>query len=157
MPGPTSGVEPPEGWPKGRAKNGKLTEFLAFKLKKFEDIQANKAQHHIRLTDDMPIKQRYRPRNPAIQAIINQEVDEMLAQGVIEPSHSSWSSPVVIVKKKDGKHRFCNDFRRVNDVTRKDAYSLPQVTATLEKLRGARYLSTLDIKNGYWQVTPRTR
>lgn len=54
--------------------------------------------------------------------------------------------------KKNGKHRFCIDFHRVNDVIQRDAYPLPQVTATLDKLRGARYLSTLDLKNGNWQV-----
>lgn len=73
----------------------------------------------------------------------------MLEQGVIETSDSSWSSPIVMVRKKDGKHRFCIDFRRVNDVIQRDAYPLPQVTATLDKLSGARYLSTLDLKNGY--------
>jgi len=72
--------------------------------------------------------------------------------GVIEPSTSPWSSPVVIAKKKDGRPRFCIDFRKVNEVTEKDAYPLPQVEATLDKLRGAKYLSTIDLKNGYWQV-----
>ncbi|KMQ84840.1 gag-pol fusion protein [Lasius niger] len=62
-----------------------------------------------------------------MQAIIDREVEDMEAAGVIETSHSAWSSPVVIVKKKDGKHRFCIDFRRVNNVTVKDAYPLPQV------------------------------
>ena len=65
----------------------------------------------------------------------------------------------MIVKKKDGTHRFCIDFRRLNAASEKDAYPLPQVTATLDKLRGAQYLSTLDLKNGYWQVplTPESR
>ncbi|KMQ88476.1 reverse ribonuclease integrase [Lasius niger] len=93
-----------------------------------------------------------------MQAVINREVAEMEAAGVIEPSKSAWSSPVVIVKKKDGKHRFCIDFCKVNDVTERGAYPLPQITATLDKLRGARYLTTLDLKNGYWQVpTPESR
>ncbi|KMQ85218.1 reverse ribonuclease integrase, partial [Lasius niger] len=131
-----------------------LQGFLRTELAKFEAVRGptTLAQHHIRLRDTAPIKQRYRPRNPAMQAIIDREVEDMEAAGVIEPSHSAWSSPVVIVKKKDGKHRFCIDFRRVNDVTVKDAYLLPQVTATLDKLRGARYLTTLDLKNGYWQI-----
>lgn len=81
-----------------------------------------------------------------MQATIDKEVDEMTEQGVIELSHSPWSSPIVIVKKKEGKHRFCIYFRRVNDVTHKDAYPLPQITTTLDKLREARYLSTLDLK-----------
>lgn len=64
----------------------------------------------------------------------------MLEQGVIEPSDSAWSLPIVVVRKKDGKHRFCIDFRRVNEVTHRDAYPLPQVTATLDKLRGALFI-----------------
>lgn len=76
----------------------------------------------------------------------------MLEAGVIEPSTSPWSSPVVIVKKKNNKYRFCIDFRKVNEVTEKDAYPLPQVSATLDKLRNARYITTLDLKDGYWQV-----
>jgi len=59
---------------------------------------------------------------------------------------------MVVVRKRDGTHRFCIDFRRVNEVTTPDAYPLPQITATLDKLRGARYLTTLDLKSGYWQV-----
>ncbi|XP_032682493.1 uncharacterized protein K02A2.6-like [Odontomachus brunneus] len=85
-------------------------------------------------------------------AIINKEVEEMLKEGIIETSQSAWSSPVVVVKKKDGKHRFCIDFRKLNEVTEKDAYPLPHITETLDKLRGAKYLSTLDLKSGYWQI-----
>ncbi|KMQ87325.1 enzymatic polyprotein endonuclease reverse [Lasius niger] len=55
--------------------------------------------------------------------------------------------------KNDGTHRFCIDFRKLNAVSRKDAYPLPHIAATLDKLRGARYLSTLDLRNGYWQVS----
>jgi len=137
-----------------KEEQGLLQEFLTDELARFEGIQGptDHVQHHIRLIEATPIKQRYRPRNPAMQAIIDNEVDEMLKHGVIEPSHSPWSSPIVVVRKKDGKYRFCIDFRKVNEVTHKDAYPLPQVTATLDKLRGARYLSTLDLKNGYWQI-----
>ncbi|KMQ87652.1 reverse ribonuclease integrase [Lasius niger] len=128
--------------------------FLATELGKFETVcgPTDKTSHQIRLKDTTSIKQRYRPRNPAMQVIIDREVAEMEAAGVIKPSQSAWSSPVVIVKKKDGKQRFCIDFHKVNDVTKRDAYPLPQITVTLDKLRGARYLTILDLKNGYWQV-----
>jgi len=76
----------------------------------------------------------------------------MLHEGIIEPSSSLWSLPVVVVRKRDGTHRFCIDFGRVNEVTTPDAYPLPQITATLDKLRGAKYLTMLDLKSGYWQV-----
>jgi hypothetical protein len=87
-----------------------------------------------------------------MEGIIDEEVDKMLAEGVIEPSDSPWSSPIVLAKKKDGKHRFCIDFRKVNEVTRKDAYPLPFINVILDKLRRARYISTIDLKSGYWQV-----
>jgi hypothetical protein len=87
-----------------------------------------------------------------MQGIIDEEVDKMLAEGVIEPSGSPWSSPIVLAKKKDGKYRFCIDFRKVNEVTRKDAYPLPFINVILDKLRRARYISTIDLKSGYWQV-----
>ena len=140
----------------------KLQRFLEEELKKFQNVTGPTPvlSHKIRVKPHTaPIKQRYRPRNPAMQAIIDQEVAEMEKEGIIEPSNSAWSSPVVIVKKKNGKARFCIDFRKVNEVTEKDAYPLPQVTATLDKLRGARYLTTLDLKSGYWQVplTPDSR
>jgi hypothetical protein len=94
-----------------------------------------------------------------MQAIINEEVDQMLAAGVIEPSKSAWSSPIVIVRKKGGGYRFCIDFRKLNTASEKDAYPLPHITATLDKLRGAKYLSTLDLKQGYWQIplSPKSR
>ena len=76
----------------------------------------------------------------------------MLSRGVIEPSHSPWASPIVLVRKKDGSTRFCVDFRKVNDCTRKDAQPLPRIDDTLDAEGGARYFSTIDLASGYWQV-----
>ena len=76
----------------------------------------------------------------------------MLEQGVIQKSHSPWSSPVVVAKK-DGKWRFCIDYRKLNAVTHKDTYPLPRIDATLESYSGSQFFSTLDlIAPGYWQV-----
>lgn len=78
-----------------------------------------------------------------MQAVIDEEVERILVKGVIEPSRSAWSSPVVIIRKKNDQPRFCIDFRRLNEVSDRDAYPLPQVTATLEKLRGGHSTSQL--------------
>ena len=76
----------------------------------------------------------------------------MLEHEIIRPSCSPWVSPVVMVKKKDGTLRFCIDFRNLNDVTIKDAHTLPRIDDTLKALKGAKLFSTLYLKSGYWQV-----
>ena len=87
-----------------------------------------------------------------LQDTVKAEIKKMLQQGVIRKSCSPWSSPVVMIKKKDGAWRFCIDFRKVNSVTHKDAYPLPQIDETLESLSGSQYFTTLDLASGYWQV-----
>ena len=80
------------------------------------------------------------------------QVREMLEKGIIEPSNSGWSSPVVMVRKADGTRRFCNDYRKVNAVTEPDAYPLPNMQDILRKLRRAKYITTLDLKSAYHQI-----
>ena len=64
-------------------------------------------------------------------------IQEMLAKNIIQPSTSPWASPVVIVRKKDGSARFCVDYRKLNNITRKDAFPLPRIDETLDTLSGA--------------------
>eukprot|EP00731_Ephydatia_muelleri_P011946 Em0006g840a len=77
---------------------------------------------------------------------------DMLESDVIQQSDSPWSSPIVLAKKHDGTTRFCVDYRKVNEVTRKDAYPLPRVDDTLDTLVGSKFFTTLDLASGYWQV-----
>lgn len=103
-------------------------------------------------TEGPPIKQRYYPLSPAKQQLMEAELDEMLRLGVVRPSSSPWASPVVMVTKKDGKPRFCLDSRKLNEVTVRDAYPLPNIQSILQNLNGARYISSIDLAKSYWQL-----
>ena len=108
--------------------------------------------HHIETGDVQPIRQQARrvplPHRRTVQDLLK----DMLEKRVISPSKSPWASLIVLVKKKDGTTRFCVDYRKVNDITRKDAYPIPRVDDTLDTLSGSAWFTTLDLKSGYWQV-----
>ena len=110
-------------------------------------------KHDIDTGDARPIRQS--PRKPPLAAREAEDeiLDEMLNSGVIEPSNSEWASPVCLVKKKDGSFRFCIDYRRVNAVSKKDAYPIPDIQDALDHLKGARHFATLDLIAGYWQIS----
>ena len=109
-------------------------------------------QHRIDTGDHPPIKQAPRRVPMHQQGTVRQHMDDMLQHGVVQPSTSPWAAPIVLVKKKDGTTRFCVDYRKLNDVTRKDAYPLPRIDETLDALAGAKVFTTLDLASGYWQV-----
>ena len=71
---------------------------------------------------------------------------------IIEKSTSPWSSPVVIVGKKDGSKRFCVDYRKINAITITDAHPLPRIDELLEQFRTAKWFSSMDLASGYWQI-----
>ena len=109
-------------------------------------------KHKIDTGSTKPIKQypRRLPINQRKEA--DEQISDMLNRGVIKNSNSPWASPIVLVKKKDGSTRFCVDYRKLNEVTRKDAYPLPRIDDSLDSLSGAQWFSTLDLCSGYWQV-----
>ncbi|KAL1255563.1 hypothetical protein QQF64_013624 [Cirrhinus molitorella] len=114
--------------------------------------QTNVIHHNIRTPPGAIMRQRPYRIPEARRLVIEEEIREMLKLGVIEPSRSAWSSPIVMVPKLDGTLRFCNDFRRLNQVSEFDGYPMPRVDELLERLWRARYISTLDLTKGYWQV-----
>lgn len=107
--------------------------------------------HSIDVADAIPIKQRHFPVSPAIERIMYEELDRMLELDVIEESNSAWSSPVVLVRKP-GKVRLCLDSRKVNAITVKDAYPMPFIDGILSRLPKAEFISSLDLKDAFWQI-----
>ena len=109
-------------------------------------------EHRIDTGDAKPIKQPMRRVPMAFAGEEEKHLKKMLDCGVIQPSTSEWSSPTVLVRKRDGDIRWCIDFREVNSVTRKDAYPLPLIEQCLDALADVFFMSTLDMNSGYWQL-----
>ncbi len=109
-------------------------------------------QHKIELTGNKPKRCGVRPLNPAMREVLKKELDGLKEKDFIQPSYSPYASPVVMVKKKDGSIRFTCDFRKLNEVTKRDSYPLPRINEVLDTLAGAKVFSTLDLRSGYHQI-----
>lgn len=135
------------------------TELLDL-LTEYSDIFATSgapgAQNHVVKhtikTTGLPVRQSLHKMPMTLKETIDKEVTKMLEQGIVEPSTSPWSSPVVMVKKQDGTWGFCIDYRKLNAVTHQDAYPLPRIDKTLDLFSGSTYFTILDLAAGYWQV-----
>ncbi|XP_056605021.1 uncharacterized protein LOC130421252 [Triplophysa dalaica] len=114
--------------------------------------RTNLIEHHIETTPGAVVRSRpYRlPEHQKI--VVQKELEAMLDMGVIEESKSDWASPIVLVPKTDGSVRFCVDYRKVNAVSKFDAYPMPRIDELLDRLGTARFYSTLDLTKGYWQI-----
>ncbi|GBM15017.1 Retrovirus-related Pol polyprotein from transposon 297 [Araneus ventricosus] len=133
-------------------------------LNEFQDLfsicdadvgRCNMTQHRINTGDHPPIKQYPRRLPLARKEEAEHLVKEMVDNGIIEELSGPWASPIVLVKKKDGSTRFCVDYRKLNEITKKDSYPLPRIDDTLDALNGSQWFTTLDLKSGYWQVEVR--
>lgn len=89
---------------------------------------------------------------PTLYKEIRSLLKDMLEGGVIKESCSPWAAPIVLVQKKYGAWRFCVDYRKLNNVTHKDAFPLPCKEDSLTSLHKAEWYSTLDLPSGYCQV-----
>ncbi|XP_076465998.1 uncharacterized protein LOC143297484 [Babylonia areolata] len=122
--------------------NPSLKEAVLKLVREFGDVltdlpgRTNLETCSLQLNSDTPLRTKQYPLPFSQREVIQKEVDQMLKMGVIEPSSSPYTSPIVLVKKRDGKVRFCVDFRRVNKVTTFDAEPMPDVETLFAKLAG---------------------
>ena len=137
---------------------GTVTEIQTM-LREFSDILTDKPgkakgvePHHIKLTDEIPVRRKPYPLPFSTRQIVEREVENMLQLGVIEPSTSSFCSPVVLVSKSDGSVRFCVDFRALNKKTFFDCEPIPDADELFCQLSHANYFAKIDLTKGYWQV-----
>ena len=110
-------------------------------------------RHSIDTGDSSPIRQRPRCLPCAYHKDTDDQIRDMLDQGVIQPSISPWASPIVLVRKKDGTYRFCVDYWKINSVITRDAQPLPRADDLLDALQGCDLFASLDLRSGYWQLS----
>ena len=114
--------------------------------------RVNRVQHIIDTGNERPIKQRpYRASIPD-QQFISEEIYKMVNAGIAQPSASPWASPIVVAMRKNGKKQLCVDYRKLNSINKKDAYPLPRIDEMLDALGEAKWFSSTDLTNGFWQV-----
>ena len=110
-------------------------------------------EFRLKLMDEKLINCKSYPLRHEKLEVVRNEFKDMVALGVIEPAQSPYSSPVVLVRKKDQSHRFCIDFRKLNRITEFEVETLPDPEYIFAKVSSAKYFSKLDSSKGYWQVS----
>ncbi len=110
-------------------------------------------EHRIELKPDArPHKAQPRRSGLKERELTDFEINKQLEANVIEPTSSEWAAPVLFVPKKDGKLRFCIDYRKLNEATVKDSYPIPRMDDCLDSLGEATIFTGLDAYSGYWQM-----
>jgi len=133
---------------------GPYAEFAdIFSEEGFQELPPHRTwDHAIDLTPDWETK-RWKPRiyplAPKERESMNQELDDLLKSGRIRSSKSPLGSPVFYVAKKDGKMRMVVDYRKLNDITVKNAYPLPLIPDLIDKWRGCQYFTLVDVRGAF--------
>ena len=114
--------------------------------------RTNLLLHDVDVGSSPPIKQHPYHLHPQKEKVVEEEVQYMLEHGLITPSNSPWSSPIVLVKKNDNQYRLCFDYRKLNTVTISDTYPIPRLDDCIDQVGNATFISNFDLLKGYWQV-----
>ncbi|KAL3992407.1 methyl-CpG-binding domain protein 2 [Sarotherodon galilaeus] len=129
------------------AERGKV-----FSTEEWDVGLAKGVQHHIRLVDHTPFRERSRRVAPADLDDLRRHLQGLLAAGIIRESRSPYASPIVLARKKTGRLRMCVDYRTLNRRTVPDQYTVPRIDEALDCLSGSRWFSVLDLRSGYYQI-----
>jgi len=108
--------------------------------------------HQIKLKTMDPIYTPQHRQGKLMDDILNEEIARMVRMGVVRRSWSPYNSPILLVKKKDGQWRCVIDYRNLNKVTVREPYPIPRIEEAFDTLVKAKYITTLDLTTGYWQI-----
>lgn len=114
--------------------------------------KTNLAEMEINLTDNRPVVYNPYRVSQSEREYLNKIIEDLLSNGIIRESTSDYSSPVILVSKKNGDKRLCVDYRALNRKTLKDKYPLPRIEDQLDRLGGNQFFTSLDLTSGYYQV-----
>ncbi|GFT11682.1 retrovirus-related Pol polyprotein from transposon opus [Trichonephila clavipes] len=138
---------------------GDLTQLIdkfqtIFSQNKYDVGCINLEPQRIHLISDLPISLRPYRNSQQESKEIQTQIEELLKAGFIRPSHSPYAAPVTLAYKKDeGKRsRLCIDYRKLNEITRKDSTPVPLIDFVIDNLTHAKFFSTLDLTSGYWHI-----
>ena len=115
-------------------------------------LRCNLGECTLELNSEMPVRVRPYPLPHSQAEVVRKEVQAMLDMGVIERTSSPYSAPIVLVKKKDGKIRFCIDYRQLNKVVVFDSEPMPDVEQLFANIGQSCFFTKLDLTKGYWQI-----
>lgn len=146
--------------------NSEEKNLITRTLEKFDDIFyhkgdsltfTNEIKHHIRTKHEDPIYSKLYRYPQKYKDEVNTQIEDMLKQGIIRHSQSSYSAPIWIIPKRldasgQSKFRIVTDFRKLNDITTPDKYPIPNIDEIIDKMGGAKYFSTLDLAKGFNQI-----
>ena len=108
--------------------------------------------HIIDTRNTQPVRDKMRRVPPKWRDEIEEQIQEMLMNGICRESKSPWSSQVLLVRKRDGTMRFVVDYRKLNDVTIKDDYPMPNMKDLIENIKGEEYFSCMDMPSAFWHI-----
>ena len=114
--------------------------------------QAHLVSHIIDTSKNLPVRDKMRRFSPDAMKEIEKQVQEMIKNGICRPSNSPWSSQVLLARKKDGTMRFVIDYRKLNDLTVKDDYPIPNMKDLIDDIEGSKFFTCMDMPSAYWHI-----